>query len=357
MTTYRPFLTAKRGERTALSALKAKDWQRLMPVLMVPPRDKDFDAGGFKKTLEVHLDGMPAALYAAVKNRAVYLDISLLDSATPVHGVHPMAWLLSACTSLGMNVRPMIRPDASIALIAAARTHHSATGHGSGISLAPGEWVTSGTSIAQKLIAATRIPAADLDIFLDGGTPPTIPNPTLFDQEVDALQTLGPFASITVGATSFPDAARLGRGLIHVNRDDWSLFQAVYHLRAASSKNQVDYFDFVIDNPAFAVGSTNPKFLSFNARLRYTADADWIVATGQLFKGQGGSGLGGAAMIAVLRDLQIEPGFRAVLSTPTDDWVDNVVAGSVSPSNAEGWRKHGTTRHLLVTSEQLASFP
>jgi hypothetical protein len=357
MTTYRPFLTAKRGERTALSGLKAKDWQSLMPVLMVPPRDKDFDAGGFKKTLEAHLDGVPAALHSAVKNRAVYLDISLLDSATPVHGVHPMAWLLSECTSLGMNVRPLIRPDASIALISVARAHHFATGRGPGISLAAGEWVTSGTSIAQQLFAATRVPVADLDIFLDGGAPPTIPIPMSFDREVDALQALGPFASITVGASSFPDAAKLGRGLIHVNRDDWSLFQAVYGLRAASSKSQVDYFDFVIDNPAFAVGSINPKFLSFNARLRYTANADWIVATGQLFKGQGGSGLGGAAMIAVLRDLQIETGFRAVRNTPTDDWVDAVIAGSVTPSNAEGWRKHGTTRHLLVTSEQLASFP
>ncbi|MDM7887702.1 hypothetical protein QUG98_04465 [Curtobacterium sp. RHCJP20] len=354
--TYRPFLVAKRGETTALSGLAS--WSQFEPVLRVPSREKDWQSGGFMKSLEAHVDAVIERIVAAAGSHPVFVDIAPLGTESPVHGVHPMAWILEEASRLGVPVKPLVRSTSSSAVLAAARAHHAATQAGVGVYVGVEDWETGANASGRSLIASVGILDGDIDVFADAGPAPTTATPGDIDQEVDALVAGHTFRSVSVGSAGFVSTRALPRGISLHDRVDFTTWQSTYGIRAGLAKTPIDFFDYGIENPWFAPEEVNPAFLSISALLRYTAGTAWVLTKGvDLYKGPGGSSRGGAALIPALTALAHHPLYKDVVVTDADAWIDDVVAGSsgVTPGNPEAWRRWGTLRHVSVTVSQVSS--
>ncbi|WP_412148766.1 beta family protein [Curtobacterium flaccumfaciens] len=350
---YRPFLAAKAGEAAALATLSS--WTNFEPVLRIPSQDKDWQSGGYKKPLPDHLDTVITRIADAVRSNPVFIDIETLGTETPVHGVHPMERVLSECVRLGMTVRPLLRATSSPAVIAAAHKHNAATGSGVGVYVGIEDWETGASAAGRGLIASTGLPDSVLDVFVDAGPAPSTASPVDLDREVDALTAGHAFRSMTVGSAGFVDTRAVPKGLILHPRLDITTWLSTYGLRAGRGKPTVDFFDYGIENPWYAGGEVNPAFLSFSAFFRYTAGQEWVLAKGDLYKGTGGSGRGGDAMVDALKGLHSHPLYKDVMTTDADAWIDQVVAGTTGPSNPQGWRRWATLRHVVLTTQQVSS--
>lgn len=354
--TYRPFLAAKRGETSALSRLTS--WSQFEPVLRIPPQDKDWQTGGFTKSLADHIDGVIERIVTAAGSHSAFVDVDSLGSESAVHGMHPLAWILQETTRLGVPSKPIVRSTSSSAVLAAAMAHNAATHTGVGVYVGSNDWETGPSASGRTLIASLGIPDTDIDVFVDGGPAPATASPGDIDQEVDALVAGHNFRSVNVGSAGFANTRALPKGIGLHDRVDFTTWQSTYGIRASSGKTPVDFFDYGIENPWFAPGEVNPAFLSISALFRYTAGLQWVLTKGSdLFKGPGGSSKGGAALTPALTALTLHPLYKDVMVTEADNWIDGVVAGNTgaTPGNPEAWRRWGTVRHVTVTMSQVSS--
>lgn len=351
--TYRPFLAAKAGESAALAGLSS--WSNFEPVLRVPPQEKDWQTGGFKKSLDEHLDAVITRITDSVQGHLIFLDIESLGTEAPAHGLHPLEWVLSECTRLGLSVRPLLRATSSAAAVAAALAHHHGTSSGVGVYVGVDEWETSTAGAGRALIASVGLQDADLDVFVDAGPAPSTASPVDLDQEIDALTAGHSYRSVTTGSASFPNTPSVTKGVTLRPRVDLTTWLSTYGLRAGLGKSTIDFFDYGVENPWYNPGEVNPAFMPISAFFRYTAGREWVLAKGDLFKGNAGSGRGGAAMLDALKDLVLHPLYKDVMVTKADDWIDDVVSGATTPSNPQGWRRWGTDRHVVLTRQQVSS--
>jgi hypothetical protein len=87
--------------------------------------------------------------------------------------------------------------------------------------------------------------------------------------------------------------------------------------------------------------------------VRHTTDEVWAIVKGQLCKGKGGTGIGGAAVPPILRDLERFAPRHCGLEL----WVDSVLDADGSPRNHEVWRWRAMQNHLQYVTVKIASLP
>ena len=171
---------------------------------------------------------------------------------------------------------------------------------------------------------------------------------TAAQTQLGSLPYSADWRSVTLAGAGFPKS--LGdypKGMNVIPRVEWTLLSTVI---ASKPSRKLLFGDYAIAHPDPLV-DVNPAYMSISASLRYTVDDHWLVPKGELFKGQGGSGLGGAAMTSLTVMLAAHAEFMNG-HCPTEEWVAAVNAGS-SGGNPEQWRKRGTRHHLQVATEQL----
>ncbi|KQQ52097.1 beta family protein [Plantibacter sp. Leaf314] len=357
MSHYRPILLVRAGELAALKRLTATTQNSMTPAFLVPPRPWDFDKEAYSKSLADHLKGLPQKLADARGKRRAYVDLTLLDTEEDVHGTFPLTWMVDEAAKLGLELIPMTSPGRSTAHYAAVSAAHGKYGLGVAIRLAPAEWLTIDPSAINTLGATLGIPQSEVDVFSDFESESTAITSQSAYNELLALSRFAAFRSITTGGAGFPIVTGTPRGISELPRSEWQVFSSVHAKARAAGTVKPDFFDYGILNPQSIDLGVDPRFMSISAALRYTIEDDWLLAKGELFKGQGGSGKGGAALPPALRVLAAHPAYRTPISSQADDWIDQVIAGTTTPGAPKAWREWGTVRHLEVVEHQLSILP
>lgn len=352
---YRPFTLARAGELAGFARLDTSVRDVIDPVFRVPPRATDFDTGGFSKSLEDHLRPLPAKIADSWASGMAYLDLSLLDSETPIDGLHPFSYFAAEGSRLGITFVPLLTPGSTPEFRDAAIAAHRSGGIGIGI-LAPQDyWLSVDPDWLPGFIALLGLDENEVDLFVDYGRSEGALIEVAVMTELRALEPLGPFRSVTIGGEGFPDLTNVPRGTTEYPRKDWHIYRAVHRKLAAEGASTPEYFDHLILNTDSIELNVDPRFMSISAALRYTVSDQWLLAKGQLFKGQGGSGQGGAALIDPLIELTRHSEFATPMRSQADDWIESVAGGSGKPGGPQQWREWGTLRHVEVTAAQLAS--
>ncbi|MCS3429047.1 beta family protein [Leucobacter aridicollis] len=353
---YRPFLLARAGELAALGRIAATSQHAVAPVFRIPERAWDFETDSYTKTHSEHIGQFPTKIAKAWPRGRGFIDLSLLeDEDAIVQGMHPMTFLTKTAASTPNRLVPLISSESTPATIAAVAALQGASSPGAGILLQDEEWTSVNPKVLPKLMSAVGLNANSVDIFVDfGGLTGPVAQVAVIG-ELKSLQSLGAFRSVTIGGATFPDLAGLPRGITEFSRKEWSVYSAIQQKLASTEEVSPDYFDHAIQSVDLIEQSIDPRFLSFSAILRYSVADKWLVAKGELFKGKGGSGRGGQALIPPLNSLIAHPEFATTLRSLTDDWINNVLAGTAKAGGPQQWREWGTVRHIQVTEKELST--
>lgn len=354
---YRPLTLARAGELAAVGHLSVASQLAITPIFQVPPREWDFESGGYKKTLAAHISQLPGKLVNARGIYPAFLDTGLLDSEPMIHGLHPVEHLIREADALGLPLSPGVAPDRSPASDAAVRNLHADFGRGAAILLDETQWLTVAPSALPDTLARLGLTPTDVDVIIDYGASEGRLVEAAAVAEVIAVNQLGNFRSVTLGGGSFPDLQGVARGVTTHARADWTLWCNIVARLAKGGHRVPDYTDRLILRAESIELRIDPRFMSISAALRYTTEDDWLFAKGELFKGQAGKGKGGEALKSPLTALVAHPDYATPVRTQAEDWIEAVLDGSATPGNPGKWREWGTVRHFEVTEHLLATIP
>jgi hypothetical protein len=348
---YMPILLTRLGERQALRDLIGSSEEvRLAPMFVVAPVAWDFEEEAPAKTLAVHLAKLPQELFNAWGARRAYIDLLLLADDGPIHGDHPLWWLTRECKSRGMRLIPVVSPARSTGYRAAAAHVVSEDNWGACLRLQIEEWPNGETASLDAILEELKLRPKEIDLVLDLADEAGPLEERTVRAEIGSLPYLLEWRSIVIAATAMPATMPPGRGLHVIPRTEWQTYVAL--ISGAALARDPSFGDYAIANPELAA-DIDPRTMQLSAMLRYTAEEDWLIARGTLFKGHGGRGQGGAAVLPAASLLRSHP-----LYTPDhckfETWCESVIAGE-SGGNATTWRRYGTLHHLSVVIDQVAN--
>jgi hypothetical protein len=352
--TYMPILLTKRGERAALRDLPPLAKSRLQPMFVVPPVPWDFDEETPAKTTEQHVFRLSQEIVSTWGTGAACLDLRHIDDgSTMSNGAHPLAWLGNQARIRGLVLRPVVAPARTASYIAAAREMVQTDQAGVCLRLGVSEWPSGeGQTHIEALLEALSVAPDVTDLVLDLGADPAAAGELALQAVRTELRgASAEWRSIVVAGTAFPrDLSAVGRGLSLLERTEWLNYRSLRLLD--ETKSAPRFADYGIANPDPG-GDVDPRLMSLSAHLRYTQTDAWVISKGQLFRGRGGSGQGGAAMAAVAEALVVSDYFMGATHCSGCLWISQVAEGA-SGGNPEVWRRVGTTHHLTLVGESLA---
>ncbi|QFG13466.1 hypothetical protein PP501_gp33 [Gordonia phage Powerball] len=353
---YRPFLLTKKAELWALQALEPTSRAALTPVYVVHPRDLDFDNGKVpKKSVDDHVAKVVQGIVGASNTRNAYIDVTHIEGDGVLHhGEAPISYLLRECASGGVSLIPVVRPSSSTATLNAILAGRlSGAVSTVAICLSIAEWPSVDPAPLRDLLARLSATAADVDLMIDAGDRFDALARSGVCDSLAAASAHGEFRSVTVVGAAFPKTAPTGVGNHEVERSDYTMFCEIEAQCRALGLAVPDYGDWTISHHD-PTSDVDPKFMNIAAQFRYCTETGWIVAKGDLFKGNGGRGVGGAAVPPMLRSLGSHSQFGATSRGRTEAWIDAASTGT-SSGNPTTWRQWGVLRHLELTVHQLAT--
>ena len=351
-THYVPVLFTKAGERDALKAIGDVPKTAFTPLLVVHPISWDFDKDAPEKNIDQHLAKLPTELAKTWGERPAFVDAVHIESEVMQDGSHPLEWLIETAAQEGLELVPVVSPDHSAEYLAAARRVLARSSSPEVcLRLPVAHWpVPPADTAIETLLNDLGVgrDASHLVLDLRDQT-----QPAAAFAVTNALQSLlrpTDWKTLTVAATAMTQLVPNGRGVHQIERAEWRNY--VQLIRGGQFGHRPPTFgDYAISHPdPFA--DVDPRVLQISAKLKYTADDDWLVARGGLFKGNAGRSGGGVEIRAVARELVARGEFTAG-HCGAEDWI--VAAAGSGPTGApRTWVKIGTWHHVLRVLNQIS---
>lgn len=354
-TRYVAALQSQPGERDALQHLSAEIWERMTPLLhFVGPKTPPaaFQAQTIRNWV--------ARLAPSVGEHPLYIDVARLDPTHPVatrDGQAPvLACIYEAARARSLRFVPVVwvgeSSDAHRRIVADAALQD---GHGVALryrmrDYGPPEGSGLAPYLAGELAALDREPK-DADLILDLGyiDPDDELDPDGIAAALRQMLAVGPWRSVVLLGTSIPtmmscvDEGSVGS----LPRKEWELWS---QLQDCELDRMPAFGDYVIQNPHPPHDGGGP---GMRANIRYTSNGETLVARGRgPFYEEGNEQYRGLCEQLVARTE-----FAGRNFTWGDEVIEDCAAGAVEPGGQRVWRGAGTSHHLRVVSEQLASQP
>lgn len=350
---YVPILLTRRGERRALAAVDDTVRTVLSPLMVVPPIPWDYDSEQPAKTLEQYLAPLPQELAHCIGPIGASIDLVFLDDDQRVaDGRHPLAWVVEEARSLGSPLVPVCSIARSADYLDAVSRLVAQDDLGVCIRLEIGEWPSDRPGEFDGLLQQLSVAPPDVDLILDVGSETGPLAGTALRSEIEALPSLLEWRSVVIAGAGMPKEMPSGQGLHVLPRSEWIVYEGLFNVNPEIGRVP-SFGDYGIAHPDPVV-DVDPKVMNISGTFRYTTGENWLFARGPLFKGRGGSGIGGAALTEAASRLTAHPDYQADHCS-VEEWLESVADGSASGGNPEAWRREATLHHLRVVAEQLSN--
>ena len=350
---YVPVVLTKQGERTALSNLPGHVTARLTPLFVVPPIEWDYENEAPKKTQAEHLTQLPQQLAQCWGTAPAFIDLTFLDDEVVGGGVHPLEWVTNQTRAMGLTLTPVVSFDRTDAYLDAAAAVIQRDHAGVCLRLPIDEWPTAkGVSLLDGFLSQLGVSAAEAHLVLDLAEDVGTAARTAVTAELRGLPYRDDWRSVTVTGTAMPSSMPAGPGLHTITRQEWAIYEHLANL-STPLERMPGFGDYGVGGVSPSA-DVDPKFMNISATLRYTVHDRWLIAKGGLWKGNGGKGIGAAAVPPAARLLQDHTEYLGADHCQFEVWMQPVAAGTGGGS-AVVWRRYGTQHHFTVVTDQLAS--
>ncbi|MGW4589505.1 beta family protein [Amycolatopsis thermoflava] len=358
---YVPILVTKRGELGAIDDLPAETKDKFTPLFVAHPVDWNYETDAPAKSVVDHVRGLGQKLARVFEFRRAYFDPALLveDAEWEEARSHPLVTVIDEAANNGLQLVPVVAPGRHPSYNQALTQVHQSHDLGVCIRLSPIHWPANPPAVSEleKLLADLSLEPNQVDLVLDAGG--DVENEAVRALAFAALANL-PFAqdwrSLVLSGGPFPkDLSAFSRNTVsRISRLEWDLWRDVESEARVEGWRLPDFGDYGVAHPDPRV-MVDPRFLNISAAIRYTASSHWLAAKGDLFKGRGGSGSGGDAIVPVAQMIVEAPEYCGPSYSVGDAWISNVARGLTSGGNPEKWRRIATNHHLVFVTESLAN--
>lgn len=324
---YLPMMRTKAGEITALRMLSPAARSRVLPVFHMCATI----AAGFSSGLSAAWAGQPTALDGSWN--------------AGQHGSsHTFQGLLTAMRSGGIPTIPVVGQSDPAHYQGAV--HPLVGPDGVAVKATLGQL----PSISAWIASAGWSPAM-VDLIVDlrhiGGFDLTSFAGYVLSSLNSASPSFSTFRSVTLASGAAPkDAGSLARGVNHVPRHDWQLWNAIHpHLP------MLDYGDYMTGHPDL----TDPPgaaMATATVSARYSLDNEWLIIKGFSTGGSSGQPMD-VQYQAHANVIVSHPGFNGIPAC----WADVEIAAAASVIAGRGsrqkWSEFAANRHISLVADRL----
>jgi hypothetical protein len=349
---YVPALKWRQGEYQSLLKLESSIKDRVVPLLIIPPQEYDFEEQEMKKTVHEHIETFPKRLKSKWGARLAFLDIhESLEGEVMNDGRPVIDYLLQESKAFGGNVRPVVSLKKGPAYLASVKSYLSSSGQGVVLRVKLEELMSPAVNAeASKLLSYLNISWPEVDLIFDLGNPGNFEPYNVFAGAISGailrIVGCGAARSKIILATSLKlsDVKKPGGVLL---RHEWCLYR---EMRAELGKyNIVPCFgDYTIETPDFAPGM-DMRMAKPGGKIVYTTIDSWIVPKGGAFRNDASQMIGHC--IAVMSSGH----FMGRSYSKADERIENTANKVENCGNLSTWKFVGVNHHITFVVRQLAS--
>ena len=347
---YVPILKWRQGEYQALLRLKEPVKDAIVPLLIIPPVEFDFEEERPKKDAHEHVELFPKRFHAKWGKRKALIDLhSTLENASMSDGTAVIKFIFDGLRTHGCSAIPVVKLSNCAEYLNAAREIFHADKKGMCVRVSLPELIDSHllnsglSTIAGKF--GTDYSAIDLVIDLEA--PKSFEPYSDFSKalvsSINRIHNLRTFRSFAFVATSIPLAGIKKPGG-EVGRHEWHLYK---HLVANNHLlRKPAYGDYSIETPDFA--SIDMRKMRPSGKIVYTSNDVWFVTKGGAFRGNE------SQMIGHCRTIISSPHWCGEDYSDGDRRIFDTSRGIEGTGNLSTWKQVGVSHHLTKVVDQLS---
>lgn len=350
---YVPALKWRQAEYQALLRLSDAAKGRVVPLIIIPPVEFDFEEAEPKKTPQEYLEPFPRRFKLKWGARAAWIDVDpTLHSAVMSDGSDGISFVFSELRKFNANAVPVVSLDfSSIALATIASiAKQDQRGVALRARLAHVMRPTFSADVA-RVLGELNIIDSNVDLIIDLGAPTYEPYDIFSKALAAALQRLplvNLAASFILIGTAFPESLKdieLPGG--EIIRHHWAFYKKLI-ADLPTNFRRPNFGDYTVVNPAFTAAFDFRK-VKPAGKLVYTANDRWQIRKGGAFRDNRAQMHGHCAHI-------LKSGyFQGPLFSNGDDFIEKCATKKTGPSTQTKWKEVGISHHIMHVLADLAS--
>ena len=350
---YVPCVRWRQGEYQALLNLSDAAKDAIVPMIMVPNLEYDFEDGAPKRNVDEHVGPFPKRYNEKWKTRKAWIDVDLkIQAQSMATGLPVFSYIFSELRKFKANAVPVASLDCSGAVIAELTTIIGTDKKGSAIR-ARLEHVMKADFAANLLSSMSnlKVDPSNTDLIVDLGTPNYEPYKAFASAlrvALGKIPNLNSFRSYVLVGSAFPDSLKevsVPGGF--VERHDWKF----YHTLVTDLPNGMrrpNFGDYTIVHPAFSA-NMDMRMIKPAGKLVYTTGDQWMIRKGGAFRDNPKQMHGHCEY--VVNSVH----FRGAAFSFGDDYIQNCAKKKNGPSTQTRWKSVGINHHIMHVLGEIAS--
>ena len=348
---YVPVLKWRQGEYQALLSLKPDVKEKVVPLLVIPPREYDFEEERMKKTVHEHVETFPKRLFSKWGGRLALVDIhQSLEDETMDDGRPVIDFILREASSQGCSVRAVVGLSKSPFYLNCVRLFIADSKDGVVLRVKLDELLMpTVSSELEILMGAIGVSWGEVDLVVD------LVEPANFEP-------YGAFSKAIAGAISKVKGCKACRSLIFVGtslklvsvkkpgatqkRHEWALYPL---LRTEIEKVAYapSFGDYTIESPSFI--SMDMRKMKPAGKIVYTIVDSWLVPKGGAFRKNE------IQMIDHCKAIIASGHYSKSIFSKGDERIEQVANKLNNCGNLTTWKWVGVNHHITYVVRQLSS--
>lgn len=347
---YIPSLRWRQGEYQALFTLSDAAKNRVVPFIVIPELEFDFEEWAPKKTVQDHVEPFTKRFKSKWGMRPAWIDVHPKVQALPMaSGKFPIAHVFDELHTLGSNTVPVTSLDSIPQINGTVAAIVKRDGRGVGIR-ARVEHIMKPTFKAalQNLMLAVGVGPAETDLIVDLGSPNYQPYEDFADALISAMSVIdniAAFRSYVLMGSAYPQLVTLDKPGGDLPRHDW-MFYWVFASRLPSGSRVPHFGDYTIVNPEFT--PQDMRLIKSGGKIVYTHGPNWHVRKGGAFR------TNPAQMHDHCQFILSSGKFQGADFSDGDDYIQKCATHAEGPSNQTRWKRVAISHHIMHVLADLA---
>lgn len=347
---YVPSLRWRMGEYQALLNLDGSIKDRIVPLILIPEVEYDFEKREPKKSVNDHVEPFPDRFHSKWGSRPAWVGVHPNIIRDRMHdGRHIFSYVFEKLGWFGANAVPLLSINSSFPTLDAVRAVVNRDQFGIALSLSLEDLMVTDTSSKIAFVLSTvGVPQTCVDLIVDLRAPNYCPYEVFADvllAKVANLDDLDAYRNFILVGTAMPQTlGKLKIGTHDLTRHDWLFYKT---LRSCSKSDMrcPTFGDYTVVNPSFS--PVDMRMITTAAKLIYTTPSSWWIRKGSAFRNNR------SQMYDHCRDLLRSGVFKGSDFSNGDSYIKGCAAEIRGPSNQTRWKHVSINHHISQVVRDL----
>ena len=348
---YMPILKWRQGEYQALMRLKPHVKDSILPLIVVPPIEYDFEEERPKKTIDDHIGPFTKRYKVKWGDRPSLIDLheSLIDTSMS-DGTLVVEHIFNGLRSESLNGIPVVKISHNGTYLDALKAIVAVDNKGAALRVKLSQLMSPALDESiQKMIIDLNLNYKDVDLVIDLEAPQSFEPYAVFSKALAAgikrISRITEFRSFVISGTSL-NLSEIRKPGGEPIRHEWLLHEQL--LAELAELRRPAFGDYTIETPEFI--SQDMRLLNPAGKIVYTTENTWLISKGNSFRNNRGQ------MISHCETI-IDSGYYCGQDySAGDKRIYDTYHKHEGTGNQSTWKEVGISHHITFAADQLSKF-